>query len=97
MAMPLVLPRTNVIAHELLDKRGLWELNSEVGWYIGLAINHYHYLECYSLRTRETRYYNTVKFISYNIPFSIVRLKDFLIQAATNIITILTQLHKKSM
>ena len=60
-------------------------------WYVGLALNNYHCFEVYFPRTRETRYYDIVKFILYSIPFPIVKLKDFLIQNATDIITILTQ------
>ena len=47
MTMPLAPPGTKVIAHAYLDKRELWELNSEVGLYVGPAINYYCYLECY--------------------------------------------------
>ena len=59
-------------------------------------MNHYRCLEYYFLRTRETRHCDTVEFIPNKIQFPEVKLKDFLIQAAMNIITILTQPKKKS-
>ena len=59
-------------------------------------MNHYRCLDCYFLRTKETRYCDTVKFIPNKIKFPEVKLKDFLIQEARDIITILTQPKKKS-
>ena len=59
-------------------------------------MNHYRCLECYFLRIRETRYYDIVEFIPNKIQFPEVKLRYFLIQAATDIITILTQPKKKS-
>ena len=91
MTMPLAPPGTKVIAHAYLDKRELWELNSEVGLYVGPAINYYCYLECYFWRIREIRYYNTVEFILHNSYFATIRLKDFVMQVVTDIIYILTQ------
>ena len=64
-----------------------------MGWYVGPALNHYRCLEVYFLRTHETRYCDIVEFILHSIPFPTVKLKDFLIQAATDIITILMQFH----
>ena len=91
MTTLLVPPGTKVMAHIHPDKRGSWELNGEVGWYVGPALNHYYCLEVYFLRTCETRYCDMVEFIPHSIPFPIVKLKDFLIQAVTNIIIILMQ------
>ena len=79
MATLLALPRTKVVAHIHPDNRGLWELNGKVGWYVGPALNHYHCLEVYFLRTCETRYYDIVEFILYSISFPIVKLTNFLI------------------
>jgi len=49
MATPLAPPGTKVVAHTHPDKRGSWELNGKVGWYVGLAMNHYRCIECYFL------------------------------------------------
>ena len=79
MATLLALYRTKVVAHIHPEKRGLWELNSEMGWYVDSALNHYRCLEVYFPRTCQTRYCDTVEFILYSIPFPTVKLKDFLI------------------
>ena len=34
---PIAPPGTKVVAHIDSTKRGTWELNGEVGWYVGLA------------------------------------------------------------
>ena len=96
MSTPLAPPGTKVVAHIHPDKRGSWELNGEVGWYVGPSLNHYRCLQCYLPRTREVRHCDTVEFIPHQIPFPSVTLKEFLIQAASDIITILTQRKKPS-
>ena len=38
---PLALPGTKVVAHVSLAKRGTWDLNKEVDWYVGLSLQYY--------------------------------------------------------
>lgn len=40
-ATPLVPPGTKVVAHVSPEKRGPWELNADVGWYVGPSMHHY--------------------------------------------------------
>jgi len=40
-ATPLAPPGTKVVAHVSLAKRGTWDLNGEVGWYVGQSLQHY--------------------------------------------------------
>ena len=87
---PIAPPGTKVVAHIDTTKRGTWELNGEVGWYIGPALDHYRCVTCYFPRTRTTRVCETVTFIPHDIPFPKVTLKDHLQQAAEDIIKILT-------
>ena len=35
LATPLSPPGTNIVAHIYADKKGSWDLNGEVGWYVG--------------------------------------------------------------
>ena len=63
MATPLAPLGTKVVAHVHPDKRGSWELNREVGWYIELSLNHYYCIQIYFPRTRETRHCDMVEFI----------------------------------
>jgi hypothetical protein len=90
-ATPLAPPGTKIVAHIKSDQRRTWELNGETGWYVGPSLNHYRCVQCYFPRTRTVRDCDTVTFFPSNIPFPDIRLDDFLRQAASDIITILTQ------
>ena len=90
MATLLALPGTKVVVHFHPDKRGSWELNGEVGWCVGPSLNRYRCLECYFPRERETRHCDTIEFIPHQCAFPSMNLKDSLLQAATDIDTILT-------
>lgn len=89
-ATPLAPPGTKVVAHVSTDKRGTWELNGEQGWYVGPSLSHYHCVQCYFPRTRDVRDCDTVEFFPHAIPFPRVTLNDHLKQAATDIISILS-------
>ena len=54
-------------------------------------MNHYQRVKCYFPRTRSIRDYDTVAFFPRTVPFPEIKLDDFLQQAASDIITILTQ------
>ena len=90
-ATPLAPPGTKTVSHRKPNNRGTWELNGETGWYVGPSMQHYRCVKCYFPRTRTTRDCDTVTFFPTNIPFPQVKLDDFLRQAATDIITILTK------
>ena len=40
-AYPLAPPGTKVVVHLDTKVTGMWELNGEIGWYVGPAPNHY--------------------------------------------------------
>ena len=90
-ATPLAPPGTKIVTHIKSDKRRTWELNGESGWYVGSSMDHYRCVKCYFPRTRTTRDCDTVTFFPTTVPFSGVKLGDFLQQAASDIIAILTQ------
>ena len=90
-ATPLAPPGTKVISYLDPKVRKTWELNGEAGWYVGPAIDRYRCVEIYFPRTRTTRIFDTVTFIPNSIPFPEAKLHDFLIQAALDIIKLLTQ------
>ena len=54
-------------------------------------MHHYRCVQCYFSRTREVHDCGTVEFFPHSIPFPKVKLKDHLKQAATGIVTLLTQ------
>ena len=87
MATPLAPPRTKVISCIYPKVRKTLELNGEVGWYVGPAMNHYRCVEMYFPRTRTTRNCDTVTFLPHAIPFPEVKFRDLLIQAASDIVT----------
>ena len=89
-ATPMAPPGTKVVAHVKPDDRRTWELNGEVGYYVGPAMKHYRCVKCYFPQTRTTRICDTVTFIPHTIPIPEVNLTDFLRQAASDIVTILT-------
>lgn len=88
---PLAPPGTRVVAHLTPDNRSTWEPNGEEGWTIGPSTEHYRCIRCFFPKSRAERNVQTVTFFPHYIPFPRVDLEDFLRQAATDIIRILTQ------
>jgi len=62
LATPLAPPGTKIVAHVSPEKRASWELNGEVGWYVGPSMHHYRCIKCYFLKTREERHCDMVDF-----------------------------------
>ena len=89
-ATSLAPPGTEVVAHIKSNVRRTWELNIEVGWYVGPSMKHYRCVQCYFPRTKTTRDCDTVTFFPKNVLFPEIKLEDFLRQAAEDIVTILT-------
>ena len=90
LATPLAPSGTKIVAHIKSGTRVSWQLNGEVGWCAGSSMQHYRCVECYFPRTKQVRACDTVTFSPTNVPFPQIKLVDFLKQAATDIITILT-------
>ena len=84
-------PGTKIVAYIKPNNRGTCELNGEVGWYIGPSMEHYRFVKFYFLRTKTIRDCDIVTFFPASVLFPKIKLEDFLKQAATDIITILTQ------
>ena len=91
-ATPLAPLGTKVVAHIDPDARAMWDLNGEVGWYVGPALNHYRCVEIFSPCTRVTRICDAVTFFPNGIPFPDIKLHDYLTHVAEDIIHLLTQL-----
>ena len=87
---------TKVVAHIDAKARATWHLNGEVGWYVGLSIDHYRCVEDYLPCTRATRACNTVTFFPHSIPFLQVNLNHYLKQTAGAILQLLTVLPSKA-
>ena len=75
---PLAPPGTKVVVQLDPKIRGTWELNGDVGWYVGPALDHYRCVTCYFPRTRTTRVCETVTFFPHKVPFPKVTLTDHL-------------------
>ena len=86
-ATPIAPPGTKIVAHIKPSNRGTWELNDEVGWYVGPSMQHYRCVKCYFPRTKIIWDCDTVTFFPTTIPFSPVKLEDHLKQAASDIST----------
>lgn len=90
-ATPLVPLGTKVIAHLDPTTRRAWELNGEVGWCVGPALDHCHCMTYYFPCTQTTLTCETLTFIPHDIPFLKTTLRDHLTQAAEDITHVLTQ------
>ena len=88
---PLVPSGTKVIAQTKVSKCASWELNCEKGWYIDPLPDHYRCIKVFPSKTRAEREVDTVTFFPASITFPEIKLDDFLLQAADDIITVLTQ------
>ena len=87
---PIAPPGTKVVVHSKPEERGSWAPNGEEGWSIGPSFHHYRCIKCYFPKTRSERDCDTITFIPHVIPFPKITTSDFLRQAATDIISILT-------
>ena len=86
---PLAPSGTKAMVHIKTNVRGTWESRAKEGWYIGPAMKHYRCVKCFLPATRREVDADTVTFIPKYIKFPEVHLKDFLRQAATDILTLL--------
>ena len=78
---PLAPPGTKVVFHSKPSKRASWVFHGQEGWYIELAMDHYHNITAYFPETRSEKVTNTVTFVPHNIPVPNVTLEDYLVQA----------------
>ena len=90
---PLAPICTKVRAHVKRDTRYSWDPRGQPGWYIGPALEHHRCVTCYFPKTRAERVVDTVQFFPHSIPVPAVTLKDFLKQAASDIVTLLKNPH----
>ena len=90
MATPLAPPGTKVVVHIDPTIRGMWELNGNQGWYVVPALEHYRCVTCYFPCTQTTRICETVTFFPHDVPFPEISLKEHLVQAAQDIVSILS-------
>ena len=87
---PVVPPGTKVLAHSEPGHRRSWSPNGESGWSVAPALEHYRCISCYFPSTQQEQKVNTVTFFPSVIPYREINIEDFLRQAATDIVTILT-------
>ena len=89
-ATPLAPPGTKVLVHSKPNNRATWDFNGIEGWYIGPSLQHYRCMKCFMPTTRAEVNADTITFFPKTIKFPKVDINDFLRQAATDIITLLT-------
>ena len=87
---PLAPPGIKVVAHNKPSTRSSWELNGDIGYYLGPATQHYRCFRIYFPKTKSIRITDTVTFIPHSIPIPELRLEDHLRQAADDIVTLLS-------
>ena len=86
---PLAPPGIKVVAHTKPGVRKSWDLNGEIGWYVGPSTEHYRCVKCYFPRTRATRNCDTVTFMPQNFTMPELKTEDHLRQCALDIIVLL--------
>jgi hypothetical protein len=90
-ATPLAPPGTKVLLHLKSDKRASWAFHGEEGWYVGPSMEHYRCFKCFLPATSRTRDADTVTFFPKQFPFPKTTPADYLKQAATDMLAILTK------
>ena len=78
------------MVHAKPQQRATWDPNGKLGWYIGPAMHHYRCMNCYLPATRAEIETDTITFIPHTIAIPEMQLDDFLRQAASDIVTLLT-------
>ena len=89
-ATPLAPPGVKIVSHAKPDNRVSWDFNGEEGWYFRPSLTHYRCIKGYFTKSKATRDTDMVKISPKVVPMPQVELEDFLRQAASDIITILT-------
>ena len=87
---PLAPPGPKLVIHTKPSNRASWDLNGKIGFYTGPAPNHYRCMTCYIPSTRTEIVTDTLIFIPHTIPIPTITIDNFLTQAASDIITLLT-------
>ena len=90
MKTPLAPPGTKCLVHAKISQRGTWAPSGEEGWTVGYSPEHYRCIKVYFPKIRSEQNCDTITFFPTVIPYPEVKLEDFLRQAASDIITILT-------
>ncbi len=79
-----------VVSHLKPNERQTWAANGEEGWVVGPSLEHYRHINVYFPQTRSQRDVDTVTFFPHDVIIPKMSTKDFLTQAASDIITLLT-------
>ena len=88
-ATPLLPPGTQIVAHRTPEDRATWDINGEIGWYVGPSLHHYRCVKCYFPKTRRVKDIQKLEILPHNIPIPEVNMNDFLHQATGDILAIL--------
>ena len=88
---PLAPPGTKVIVHERTGIRRYWSPHGTYGWYIGLSMEHYIYLQFSMPTTYSVRNMDTLTFFPASIPFPKMETEDYLWQSVRDILVILSK------
>ena len=90
---PLALPGSWVLAHEKPNQHSTWSPHGTEGWYIGLAVDHYH---CYAIimnKTNATQIMDTQEFFPHNYQIPTTSSADLAIETAKDLIYTLHNPH----
>ena len=88
---PMAPPGSKILFHIKPAQHAFGDLNGILGFYIAPALNHYRCLTYYNPTTKSEIISDTVVFTPHVIPIPAVTIDNFLYQAASDIINVLTQ------
>ena len=82
---------TKLTVHVKPDKRKSWAYHTELGYYVGPAMELYRCFKCFIPATGGIRVADTVNFSPYNGDFPSVTVRDQFLQALTDILSLIKQ------
>ena len=88
-AQPLAPPGIKLVAHEKSTHCNTWSIHGQDGYYAGPSHEHYCCIRAYIISTGGKHICDTVKFIPEKIPLPKTTTTDYLIQATSDIVSLL--------
>ena len=87
--IPLALFGTKCLIHEKQANRATWAPCGTDACYIGPAMHHYHYVNCFIPATNKTCITNTVQYFPHGVLFPAITTEDLLRNASQDILALL--------
>ena len=93
LAIPLAPAGTKIVVHMKPDQQSSWAYYRKVGWYVGLAPEHYRCFRCYLSSSGREIIANTVQFIPGKVTLPTMITERHLKRLLDKIINILQSIN----